>query len=231
MSAKIVFISDIHLSTTQPLLTEMFTKYIQEQAPKLEELYILGDLFDSWIGFDNNSEYNSNIFTMLKTLAKTTKVFFMPGNRDFLLTQEIVEANNCTYLPDPSILNISGQKIYLTHGDLLCSNDKNYQVLRKVIQHQLTKKIFMQLPLKIRQVIANKTRKVSTKSNKNKKQIYFQIDNDKAKEIIKEHNINFIIHGHIHQSCTTVYPNNSKRVSLQDWRRDGYKIVTIADLL
>ena len=135
MEKSAAIISDIHLCEDNKIIADAFIHYIDTIAPKHESVYIIGDLFEFWVGDDNNSNFNQNIMNKLKKLSKTTKLYFQAGNRDFLVGSEFCEKTGCTLLPDIYTTKIHGKKILLTHGDLLLTKDIEYQKFRRFIQN------------------------------------------------------------------------------------------------
>src|SRR5680860_404633 len=122
------FISDLHLSDSQPRTTQAFFDFLQQRASQAQELYILGDLFEFWAGDDDlNNPYNKGIVDALRTLSDTgVKIFWIAGNRDFLVGPEFAQATGLTLLPDPFIACIGNERITLTHGDAQCTDDTAY---------------------------------------------------------------------------------------------------------
>lgn len=151
-----LFISDLHLSSDQPAITQLFLNFLQRQARHAEALYILGDLFEIWIGDDNLSTYNQTIIAALAELtAQGVATYFMPGNRDFLIGKHFIQQTGCRYLTDPTIIDLYGSPTLLTHGDSWCSLDKDYQRYRRWSRYPFWQFLFLQLPLVWRQKIAN----------------------------------------------------------------------------
>jgi UDP-2,3-diacylglucosamine hydrolase len=127
-----LFISDLHLSSDQPGITQLFLDFLHWQAREAEALYILGDLFETWIGDDNLSPYNQIIISELADLtASGIDTYFMPGNRDFLIGKRFIQQTGCRYLADPTIINLYGNSTLLTHGDSWCTFDKHYLSYRR----------------------------------------------------------------------------------------------------
>ncbi len=151
-----LFISDLHLSSDQPAITQLFLNFLQRQARHAEALYILGDLFETWIGDDNLSAYNQTIIAALAELsANGVETYFMLGNRDFLIGKRFMQQTGCRYLTDPTIIDLYGSPTLLTHGDAWCSLDKDYQRYRRWSRYSFWQFLFLHLPLVWRQKIAN----------------------------------------------------------------------------
>ena len=121
------FISDLHLQESRPDITKAFLNFLEHTASKAEKLYILGDLFEAWIGDDDQNDFISNIQSALLKINKTTEVFFMHGNRDFLIGSEFASSSGLKLLNDPCSEEMFGNQVLLMHGDLLCIEDHDYQ--------------------------------------------------------------------------------------------------------
>ena len=125
------FISDLHLQEDRPDITEAFLNFLEETASKSEKLYILGDLFEVWIGDDFQNDFIKEICHALKETNKTTEIFIMHGNRDFLIGPEFLASSGMKLLADPYIEEMFGKSVLLMHGDLLCTDDVDYQSFRR----------------------------------------------------------------------------------------------------
>ena len=131
-----LFISDLHLSSQRPATTALFLRFLRERAVPATALYILGDLFDAWVGDDDERPPIPEIVTAMKALSDVgTTLYFMPGNRDFLIGERFIRASGCRPLPDPYILAQPDKRILLMHGDLLCSDDRDYQAWRQRLRN------------------------------------------------------------------------------------------------
>ncbi|MFZ0219956.1 MAG: UDP-2,3-diacylglucosamine diphosphatase [Candidatus Aquirickettsiella sp.] len=150
-----LFISDLHLGCDQAAITQLFLNFLRQQAQQAEALYILGDLFASWIGDDNLSAYNQTIIAALAELtASGVTTYFMPGNRDFLVGKDFIQQTGCIYLADPTVIDLYGTATLLTHGDSWCTLDKHYLRYRRWSRYPLWQFLFLHLPLLWRQKIA-----------------------------------------------------------------------------
>ena len=133
MKNHTAFISDLHLSPTEPKTVELFFKFLKELSPQTEALYILGDFFKFWSGDDDRSEFNEKIKEALKTASAKIPVYFMPGNRDFILGEVFTKESGCTLLPDPYKINLYNRPTLLTHGDIL-AHDIKHRAFRFIIR-------------------------------------------------------------------------------------------------
>jgi len=222
------FISDLHLSPARPDITALFLEFLATDARRSAALYILGDLFDAWLGDDDNSQFAADIKKGLKQLTKLgVPVYFMAGNRDFLVGQMFAAATGVVILPEGHTLNLYGQRILLLHGDSLCTADKSYQRFRRVIRHPLVTGLLTRLPLKWRMGIANKLRaKSKTQQPLTSTQLQIMDVTDSAvQQAFANHNVDMIIHGHTHRpaihNLTLADNRKVQRVVLGDWYEQG----------
>lgn len=214
----IACISDIHLSEHHPNITNLFIHYLTHIAPKAKALYILGDLFDSWVGDDAATAYHQTIIQLLKATSEQTPIFMVSGNRDFLLGKAFYRASGITELDDISTHQFFHTKVTLFHGDSFCTADTSYQILRRIFRCQWLQYIFVKLPLHIRRMMAQQARKVSRKATHIKKPIQFCIDHDAVLKILEQTNSTAAVYGHIHRVENMMYPGNRKySISLTDW--------------
>lgn len=224
---SILFIADIHLSVEKPKITDSFLNFLNNQAIHAKALYILGDLFETWLGDDNCDFFHFNIANAFKNLTKkNVACYFIHGNRDFLLGQNYANLCGMTILPMKKMLKLSsGKKIVILHGDVLCINDTSYLRFRKFILHITIKKIFLSLPILIRSYIFKKIRIFCVRYNKHKKKNIFHVNLKTIVQILNEYQAEIIIHGHTHQSA--IYKilhsekNSCNRIVLGSWNRNG----------
>lgn len=215
-----VFIADLHLDESQHEITDLFLKFLEKDASEADSLYILGDLFEAWIGDDDNSVYNQKIFNALKQYSNTgKKLFFMAGNRDFLIGEKFSQLTGAKILPDPTLVNVNGEDVLLTHGDLLCTDDITHQKYRRIVQHPITKKITQRLPLALRRIIAKKLRLKSRQHYKKNNELSVDVNQDAVLDAFKQHKVKLMIHGHTHKPAIHQY-ENGKRVVLGAWHSD-----------
>ena len=204
-------------------------------ANKADALYILGDFFNVWFG-DDCAPPIVQLLTaeFAKLQALQIPVYFMRGNRDFLISDEVIRSMHCIPLADPSVITLGAEQVLLVHGDLLTTADQEYQRFRKVVRNPITKFIFLNLPKILRQKITNKIRSNSSTIYKRKlqknKQI-FSITQEAVVEELLHHNVNTMVHGHIHLPGWhefTVGNKLCKRIVLGDWG-DTAQILSYAD--
>jgi UDP-2,3-diacylglucosamine hydrolase len=196
-----VFISDLHLHPDQDAITERFIQFLDWATTNTQSVYILGDFFHVWVGDDLMTEFELNIAKRLKQLANLgIKLYFMPGNRDFLLGDGFLKLAKMQYLDDPSVVCLKGMRVFLTHGDAYCLHDKAHQLLRKISRPKLLKNTFLAFPKTIRAGIVNKIRNLSQnkKSLKMTNPLKYQLVKSKLFTDMKQLNLTTTIYGHIH---------------------------------
>jgi UDP-2,3-diacylglucosamine hydrolase len=206
--SKILIISDLHLSEQRPKATELFKKFISSHASKVDELYILGDFFDYWIGDDHDTPFHAYISGLLRTLTSTNiKVFIMRGNRDFLLGHNFAASCGAKLIPDPTVIMAKNTPYLLMHGDSLCTQEIIYLMYRKLVQSNFFKTFFLSLPLGVREYLALRMRKHSqskqTQNNQNsqnrKYKKWVDVSPRAVKKILEQFNLSNLIHGHTHE--------------------------------
>lgn len=218
------FISDIHLSHEENEISQKFSDFIVHVAPEAEAIYILGDLFDFWIGEDCMSSHQKQSIQKLTQMAQSIPTYWIPGNRDFLCTSQWAKQHYLNYLTDPTIIHLYDKKILLLHGDSLCVEDKSYQYYRKLVQTKLIQKLFLTLPKNWRARIAKKIRDHSQGRHKTYVPTHDPIPPSAINALWRNFNVNTVIHGHIHYPIVQVCNFNKQfhaRYVLSDWGKTG----------
>ena len=216
------FISDIHLSENNPHLTNAFKTFLNESKESCTHLFILGDLFEIWIGDDDDSSFNQEIKKILTDFTSNgPKTFFMHGNRDFLVGEAFGKETGITILPDPYALEINNQKVILSHGDFLCTDDKDYIDFRNQVRDKDWQNNFLKKTINERKQIAATLRTDSKEATLRKSDEITDVNNQSVEDFINEHQPDLFIHGHTHR------PNihdigSSKRIVLGDWGDYGW---------
>ena len=176
---NIYFISDIHLDPSNSEVTDKFINFMLEKSSDMKELYILGDLFEFWIDDKYDIVQNNIIISTLNKISKNgTKVFLTHGNRDFLIGKKFTKITNIEILPENYILNLENTRVLITHGDLLCTDDIDYQKFRKFIRNRVTLKIFNLLSNKIKTKVASYLRGKSKKITSQKPDNIMDVNHD-----------------------------------------------------
>ncbi|MDC0064709.1 UDP-2,3-diacylglucosamine diphosphatase [Gammaproteobacteria bacterium] len=218
------FISDLHLEKIKSPITNIFTKFLDE-LNKNDSLYILGDLFESWIGDDDVSELSQYIADRLGSLSeRNISVAIMHGNRDFLIGEDFCKASSIELINDPLIIEINTKKVMLTHGDELCTDDKEYQAFRSVVRNPLWQKDFLNFPISKREKIAGEAKDASKDSKENKAMEIMDVNTDAVFKAFNDHEIEIMIHGHTHRPNIHKISNEGKNLTryvLGDWSKNS----------
>jgi len=228
MAATTWFIADLHLSPARPDITALFLQFLRQQAPNADALYILGDLFDAWIGDDDNSDFAQSIQAALAELTQQgVAVYFIAGNRDFLIGPSFAKRTGVTLLTEASVIDLYGCRTLIMHGDSLCTDDVSYQRFRRIIRHPWLTKLLLRLPLAWRMRIANKLRANSaTQKPLTDAQLKIMDVNQCAvEEAMQQHQVQWLIHGHTHRpnihQVTLANQALAQRIVLGDWYQQG----------
>ncbi|PWK53379.1 UDP-2,3-diacylglucosamine diphosphatase [Pleionea mediterranea] len=219
------FISDLHLSDEQPQLLRLFTHYLEQYAPRADRLYILGDLFEVWIGDDYQPQWLMPFTHQLNNLAEQgTSLYFCHGNRDFLLGNNYAKQANLKLLPEYSTIDLFGQSVLLCHGDTLCTDDTAYQDFRQQVRSEQWQQEFLSLPVEQRLAIVNNYRQQSKQATAEKSQEIMDVNADEVSHTFQHNDVEVMIHGHTHRPAIhrTEKDNTSlQRIVLSDWRDYG----------
>ena len=225
MLTNCYIISDLHLSTHNPHIAKLFSHFLKEITTPGNKLYILGDFFDYWIGDDDLSSFNLSITSILNHAVENgLKVYLMHGNRDFLISQKFAKRSGVILIPEPLTLYNKQQAILLMHGDLMCTDDKNYQLFRKIVRNPTIKSLYLLLPLLLRKKIAKIIRQKSHKKYTKYKAIDITING--INRYINNHEI--LIHGHTH-SFNYHHSTNYIRYVLGNWHNTVGNFIKIHD--
>ncbi len=197
--SQLLFISDLHLSPAHPGTLQLFLKFLKSDARQANALYILGDLFDSWVGDDEDSELASQVRQGLTALSKQTQIYFQPGNRDFLLGQKFAGQTGIRIMEEETVIEINGRRILLIHGDLLCTDDLDYQQARKTLRSEEFIRDFLARPLQERALLAAQYRKLSGEATSVKALDIMDVNQQTVLSFMRRHQANYLIHGHTHR--------------------------------
>lgn len=215
---KTYFIADLHLSENRPHLLALFRQFMQEQAPEAEKLYILGDLFDFWIGDDEQSNLISEVQQLIRYLTEQgVPCYFQHGNRDFLIGKKFANACGLTLLPTYQVIDLYGTPTLLCHGDTLCVDDVKYQHYRKKVHQKWRQWLFLHLPLKVRLKIAEKIRAKSRQDKQVKSTEIMDVNAAFVQQMFAQFHVTQMIHGHTHRQKHHEIPPHFHRIVLGDW--------------
>jgi len=222
----ILFISDLHLSPERPAVTRAFLRFLAQQVDTAEALYILGDLFEAWIGDDDNSPLSLEVQQALKQLSSSgTELYIQHGNRDFLLGKRFATHTGATLLADEHIVNYGNYRALVMHGDTLCTDDRDYQRFRRKARHPVYKWALRLLPLKRRQKLAHDWRAKSRAANSNKPSAIMDVNVNAVDSVMGKHGVDTLIHGHTHRPKRHSQ-SRGERIVLGDWHHQGW-IITL----
>jgi UDP-2,3-diacylglucosamine hydrolase len=232
-TGRTFFVADLHLTDERPVATGRFFRFLDEDAAGADALYILGDLFEAWIGDDHDERVARDTAQRLKALADAgTPVYFMHGNRDFMLAGRYAALSGMTLLADPTRIDLYGVPTLLMHGDTLCSDDMAYQTFRRRVRHPLTLALLRQLPLAWRRRLARQARAGSESAKAGKPAAIMDVNADTVLRVLREHGICRLIHGHTHRPAQHVYAvdgHDCERWVVPDWyARWGYVVCDAA---
>jgi len=228
-----LFIADLHLCEEEPAITAGFLAFLRREARQADALYILGDLFEAWIGDDDPNPLHAEIAAALDALRLAgVPCYFIHGNRDFLLGQRFAAASGMRLLPQEQLLNLYGRRILIMHGDTLCTDDEGYQRFRRKVHQRWLQKLFLALPLALRQRIALKMRAGSKQANSSKDVAIMDVNAEAVQTAMSRHQVRHLIHGHTHRPAIhslTVDGLPAERAVLGAWHSEGSMIKVSAD--
>jgi UDP-2,3-diacylglucosamine hydrolase len=217
----VVFISDLHLDDTRPQIVTLFEELLRGTARDAQALYILGDLFESWIGDDDDSEIAGRVARALAELAEGgTAAYFMHGNRDFLLGADYARRAALTLLSDPTVIDLGGERTLLMHGDTLCSDDVEYQKFRGIVRDPQWQRTFLAKPLDERRAFAAQARGESRRHTASTKPEIMDVNSAEVAAAMRRHGVRRLIHGHTHRPATHRFGLDGRgveRIVLGDW--------------
>ncbi len=220
---KTLFISDLHLDDSRPDTTAQLIQLLQTEARKAAALYILGDLFEYWLGDDTPGKCGQQVAAALADLnARGVACFFMHGNRDFLLGEDYAQSAGLTLLPQPFVIDLYGEPVLLLHGDSLCTDDVEYQQFRKRVRDPAWQAEFLAKPTQERRQLALQARAGSTRHMDHSDEDIMDVNQAEVVAEFVRHGVSKMIHGHTHRPTTQTFSINgtvAHRYVLGDWYR------------
>lgn len=218
---RTLFIGDLHLSADRLDITQAFTHFLDTELDDADALYILGDLFEVWVGDDIAAPFALELANKLKQVSLKLPVYFIHGNRDFMLGKQFAHAAGMQILPEVTCLNLYGVKTVILHGDSLCTLDKAYQRFRKLRSLALARWLYGCLSKKTRQGIADNIRSKSKSSNKHKSYTIMDVEPNAVNALLARTHAQYMIHGHTHRPAIHQLDNGCKRIVVGDWYQQG----------
>lgn len=225
MTAFTYFISDLHLSADREDINQCLFEFLLEQAPQADALYVLGDLFEVWIGDDDQNSFTLSIAKAFHELSLSgVPVYFIHGNRDFLIRERFAKQAGMKILPEQQVIDLYGQATLIMHGDELCTRDIDYQVFRKKARSWWWPRIMLSLPLSTRRKLARKGRAISKQKQTKLSAEIMDVTPDEVVNTMQKFSVKRLIHGHTHRpGIHDLVINNlaAQRIVLGDWYEQG----------
>lgn len=219
-----LFISDLHLDEARPGVTDAFTALLAGEARAARAVYILGDLFEAWVGDDDDAPLAGRVQAALRALSAAVPVYFMHGNRDFLVGEVFAAATGVQVLDDPTRIDLHGTPTLLSHGDAWCTDDAAYQAFRREVRDPAWQQAFLARPLAARRGFAAQARAESARQNAAKSQYLMDVNEAAITAAFRAHDVLRIIHGHTHRPAVhelSVDGRARRRIVLGDWHEQG----------
>lgn len=235
MSDEYLFVSDCHLDPRRPEIATALIRFLQQRAPRAGHIYILGDLFEAWLGDDDQAAVGQPVVDVLQALARKRPVYFMAGNRDFLVGRDFADRVGLTLLDEPQRLTLGNHRVLLIHGDTLCTDDHDYQQFRAQVRSPAWQSEFLAQPLSERQRIAARLRSDSAEAMTQKTLQIMDVNAQAVQHCFRQNQVDIIIHGHTHRPAIHQYEESRVRYVLGDWNpgpsylswnpRQGFELV------
>ncbi len=219
-----LFISDLHLTDERPGITRILLDFLYGQARECEALYLLGDIFEYWIGDDASMPNYAEVCTAIGALSESgVPCYFMHGNRDFLVGNALATATGMQILSDPTVIDLYGTATLLTHGDALCTDDIKHQEFRAFALNPDTQAQILALPIEHRDRIAQGIRLLSKSNNASEAKDIIDVNQQAVEDCLRKHGVLRMIHGHTHRPATHDFPLDGQpasRIVLSDWHEN-----------
>ncbi len=230
---EIQFISDLHLDATRPRATAAFQKFLQGDARKASTLFILGDLFEFWIGDDSDDQHAEDVIESLRGYTSAGhECLVMRGNRDFLLGRRFERRTGTRLLKDPSVREIFGVRVLVTHGDLLCTDDRAYQRYRRLVRNRVVQRLFLALPRSVRHRAGTEGRRRSRSRVAASPPQIMDVNQGAVHAALASSGVGVILHGHTHRPGIHHFEagdTTATRIVLGDWYEHGSIMSWTAD--
>ena len=228
-----LFISDLHLSAEGPDRLQLFLHFLRSRAASADSLYILGDLFDAWLGDDDQQPIAMEVKQALRQLRERgTELKVMHGNRDFLLGEGFCEASGAELISDPCLIDLYGIPTLLMHGDLLCTDDQEYQAFRKQIRSAEFASHFLSMTIAQRIAVAQEYRAKSGEANAQKSEDIMDVNQQAVERTLQQHRAQRLIHGHTHRPADHRFTLDNQTITrhvLGEWHGDHAEIVCVTE--
>lgn len=220
-----LFISDLHLDASRPAATETFLKFLNGPAREADDLYILGDLFETWTGDDDPNPFINEVAVAIKAVSESgTRCFFMAGNRDFVIGPHFLQRCGMTRLHDPSLISVDHSSVLVSHGDIYCTDDTGYQRYRRIVYNPAIRAVYDALPFAARSWVVNRIRSSSQNNMDFKPPEIMDVNQSAIQQALADHDVSVMLHGHTHRPAIHSFNINgeaAQRIVLGDWYREG----------
>ncbi|HII0000369.1 TPA: UDP-2,3-diacylglucosamine diphosphatase [Klebsiella variicola] len=228
-----LFIADLHLQTEEPAITAGFLRFLQGEARQADALYILGDLFEAWIGDDDPNPLHQQIASAIKAVVDAgVPCYFIHGNRDFLVGQRFARQSGMLLLAEEERLDLYGREVLIMHGDTLCTDDPGYLAFRAKVHTPWIQRLFLALPMLIRRRIAARMRADSKAANSSKSMDIMDVNPQAVVDVMERHHVQWLIHGHTHRPAVHELQANGQpawRLVLGAWHSEGSMVKVTPD--
>jgi UDP-2,3-diacylglucosamine hydrolase len=226
MADVTLFISDLHLSAARPAVTELFLTFLQTEARAARALYILGDLFEYWIGDEaaTTDEHGRTVAAMRALADHGVPLYVMHGNRDFLMGTEFARLSGATLLEDPTVIDLYGERTLLMHGDTLCTRDTEHLKFREMVHAPSWQREFLAKPIAEREGVARHYRELSKTATSMKARDIMDVEQIAVEATMRAHGVQRLLHGHTHRPAEHTFMLDGKparRTVLGDWYEQG----------
>jgi UDP-2,3-diacylglucosamine hydrolase len=216
------FVSDLHLDATMPERVDAFHRFLQHESSRCDELYLLGDLTEAWIGDDDDSSFAESLKAELFEAGQHCRIRLMHGNRDFLIGDDFAHVCGVELIDDPFVIERNGKRLLLCHGDSLCTDDLPYQQTRAVLRSRAWQDDVKSKPLSERRSLANAMRAQSRAANANKPSNIMDAADSAIVDAVLRHRADALVHGHTHRPGIHRIAETAVRYVLGDWDRCGW---------
>lgn len=224
-----LFIADVHLDDARPEVTDRFAAFCSGRARQAQALYIMGDLFEYWLGDDQTGPAAAAAEAALREVtAAGVPVYLMHGNRDFLLGEAFAERTGAALLPEPAVVHLAGEPVLLLHGDILCTDDVEYQKFRTMVRNPDWQADFLARPFEERLALAQQARLGSQDATSRLATSIMDVNGDAVLNALREHDVATLVHGHTHRPAMhelSVDGRPARRIVLGDWGETGSVLV------
>ncbi len=230
------FISDLHLDERKPGINRILLKYLKQDAARADEIYLLGDIFEYWLGDDVSLSRYTEVCDALRSLCdRGIRLYFMRGNRDFLVDAEFSRTTGCKLLNDPQVIELNGEKALLSHGDMFCTDDVEHQKFRELVSQEAVRNRLLSLPAAQREQMALQIRGMSPAQQGAgaKSMEIMDVNQQSVERSMREYDVHLLIHGHTHRCAMHEFQLDgqmARRIVLSDWHEDrGNLLIADAD--